>query len=86
MKTKKVGVIGAGAWGSAMACVSASNGHETVLWARNPNQVSEISKTHKNPSYLGDLEMERAIQATGDLDIAVSDADFLILAVPTMSP
>ena len=45
---KKVSVIGAGSWGTAIAFVLAENGHDCLLWARRSEQSEEINTVHKN--------------------------------------
>lgn len=80
-----VAVIGSGAWGSALACVSARAGHETRLWGRDPAVVSEIGRRHRNPAYLGDLALEPAIVAGTDLHETLARADLALLAIPTQS-
>ena len=80
-----VAVIGSGAWGSALACVSARAGHETRLWGRDPQVVSMISGSHRNPAYLGDLALEPAIVAHTSLRETLASADFALLAIPAQS-
>ncbi|RPI46957.1 MAG: NAD(P)-dependent glycerol-3-phosphate dehydrogenase [Betaproteobacteria bacterium] len=78
----RVGVIGGGAFGSAMACVMRRAGHETVLWAREPFTVQSINRDRMNPLYLPRVRLESGIRATNELADAVTDMDFLLLAVP----
>lgn len=81
----RIAVIGAGAWGSALACVCARAGHETVLWGRSDTCVDEINSTHTNVKYLGHLKLEDAIQATTDMGHALTNADVILLSIPTQS-
>jgi glycerol-3-phosphate dehydrogenase (NAD(P)+) len=75
----KAGVIGGGAWGTALAQVCARAGLETTLWAREADVVSSVNVSHENTSFLPGVELDPAIRATGDLaDLAGSD---LVLAV-----
>jgi glycerol-3-phosphate dehydrogenase (NAD(P)+) len=62
----KVGVIGGGAWGTALAQVAAEGG-ETLLWAREPEVVEAIERAHENPVFLPGIPLSPAIRATGDL-------------------
>jgi len=78
----KVGVIGGGAFGTAMACVMRRAGHDTVLWAREPFTVTSLARDGINPLYLPRVRVEPGIVATGDLAQAVHARDFLLLAVP----
>jgi glycerol-3-phosphate dehydrogenase (NAD(P)+) len=77
---KRVGVIGGGAWGTALAQVCARAGLETLLWAREPEVVESVNANHENRVFLAGVALEPSIRATanyGDL----CDSDF-ILAVP----
>jgi glycerol-3-phosphate dehydrogenase (NAD(P)+) len=75
----RAGVIGGGAWGTALAQVCARAGLDTLLWAREADVVASVNASHENRSFLPGIELERSIRATGDLgELAASD---LILAV-----
>ena len=76
----RVGVIGGGAWGTALAQVATFAGHKVILQAREPEVVAAIRADQENPIYLKDVELSPDITATTDLaDLAGCD---LILAVP----
>ena len=77
----RVSVIGAGSWGTALACTIAAGG-ETYLWSRDPDQAKEIENTRRNPRYLQDLEIPGAVHVTSDLADAVFRVPVIILAVP----
>jgi glycerol-3-phosphate dehydrogenase (NAD(P)+) len=62
-----VGVIGAGAWGTALAQMLASDGREVVLWAYEPEVVQAINADRRNPLYLPSATLAPSIRATGDL-------------------
>jgi glycerol-3-phosphate dehydrogenase (NAD(P)+) len=75
----KAGVIGGGAWGTALAQVCSRAGLETTLWARETDVVASINTSHENTSFLAGVDLDPAIRATGDFaDLAGSD---LVLAV-----
>ncbi len=77
---RTVGVIGGGAWGTALAQVAARAGRDVILWAREPEVVASINADHENATFLKDVPLEPSIQATGALaELAAAD---LILAVP----
>lgn len=80
---KKVAVIGAGSWGTAIAFVLAENGHDCLIWARRPDQVQEINEKHSNESYLPGVQLPSSLKATSDLHIAANHGDVMVLAVPT---
>ncbi|HEY6870627.1 MAG TPA: NAD(P)H-dependent glycerol-3-phosphate dehydrogenase [Novosphingobium sp.] len=76
-----IGVIGAGAWGTALAQVLASDGSAVQLWAREPELVAEINATHRNSLFLPDIELASTIRATGVVaDLAQCAA--LLVVVP----
>jgi len=62
-----VGVIGAGAWGTALAQMLASDGGGVLIWAFEPEVVTAINTDHRNLAYLPSAELSPAIRATGDL-------------------
>lgn len=62
-----IGVIGAGAWGTALAQAMASNGSEVVIWARESELVDEINRSHSNSLFLPSAKLAPSIRATGDL-------------------
>lgn len=77
-----VGIIGGGAFGTAMACVVRRSGHDVLLWAREAEVVSAINEAGVNTGFLAGVKLVPGIRATGDLGEAVRDRDFLLLAVP----
>ena len=64
---ERIGVIGGGAWGTALAQVAAAKGHETLLWAREPEVVASINDTHENAVYLPGRLLSPNVVATQDL-------------------
>jgi len=71
----KVGVVGGGAWGTALAQVAAANGDETLLWAREPEVIESVNAAHENTAFLPNIQLNSAIRATGELhDLAPCDA------------
>jgi len=81
----KVCIVGSGAWGSALACIAARAGHETVIWGRNEATVAEINTAHTNGKYLGDLLLDNAVTATTDLKQAATDSAIVLLSIPTQT-
>jgi glycerol-3-phosphate dehydrogenase (NAD(P)+) len=76
---KRAGVVGGGAWGTALAQVCARAGLETVLWAREREVVTAVNRDHENPLFLPGVALDPAIHATHDfVDLARSE---VILAV-----
>jgi glycerol-3-phosphate dehydrogenase (NAD(P)+) len=78
---ENVGVVGAGAWGVALAQVCARAGLKTRLWARETDVVEAINLTHQNPLFLPGVMLDPAIEATGDLH-SMASADLLLAVVP----
>lgn len=66
-ETAKIGVLGAGAWGTALAQMLASDGRPVLLWAREEELVAEINQRHCNSLYLPSAHLLETIRATGDL-------------------
>lgn len=79
---KRLAVIGAGAWGTALAIVARRAGLIPVLWARDPDVVAAINVRHENRTYLPGIALDPAVAATGDMRAAVADADAALLVVP----
>ncbi|MEW5809031.1 MAG: NAD(P)H-dependent glycerol-3-phosphate dehydrogenase [Actinomycetota bacterium] len=77
-------VMGAGAWGTALAKVLADAGNGVRLWARNPQRADEINRTQRNPGYV-DVALPASIHATGDYAEALDGACTVLLAVPSQT-
>ncbi len=70
-----LGVIGGGAWGTALAQVAATGGRETLLWALEDDVVAAVNRIHENPIFLPGLELDPAIRATGNFsELGACDA------------
>jgi glycerol-3-phosphate dehydrogenase (NAD(P)+) len=78
----RVGVIGGGAFGTAMACVMRRSGHAIALWAREPEVVAAINRDSLNPLFLPGIRLAEGLVATDDMGRATAQADFLVLAPP----
>jgi glycerol-3-phosphate dehydrogenase (NAD(P)+) len=74
-----LGVLGGGAWGTALAQVLASGGHQVRLWVREPEVVEAINGSHENPLFLPGRTLSDRIEATGD--IASMEAAAAVLVV-----
>jgi glycerol-3-phosphate dehydrogenase (NAD(P)+) len=77
----KLGVIGGGAWGTALAQVAAQGGQETLLWALEDDVVSAVNRIHENPIYLKGVKLEPAIRATGSFS-ELSECDAFLVVTP----
>ena len=77
-----VAVVGAGAFGTAMACVLRRAGHEVVLWAREPEVARAINESGVNRLFLPELPVAPGIRATPDLAAALEERKIVLVAVP----
>jgi glycerol-3-phosphate dehydrogenase (NAD(P)+) len=78
---QRIGIVGGGAWGTALAVTARRAGREIVLWAREAEVVTAINQRHENPLFLPGIAIDPAIVATGDIAAAAS-ADAVLLVVP----
>ena len=76
-------VVGAGAWGTALADLLARNGHEVKLWAYEPDVVATINQKHENVRFLGGHALSPSLVAVGDIGRAVDGAELVTLATPS---
>jgi len=91
---KRVGVIGGGAWGTALAQVCARKGLEVTVWAREPEVVAAINESHANPMFLPGVALDPAIRATAapeglagaDLILAVAPAQHMRASLTALAP
>ena len=78
----QIGVLAAGAWGTALAANWAQR-HHVAIWAREPEVVASINKDHVNHQFLPKISLPVNLKATGDLaDLCASDV--LVLATPVV--
>src|SRR6185295_18867525 len=80
---RRVAIIGAGSWGSALAILAARAGHDVQIWSRNTEVVHSISRDHVNPLYLKGARFGDSVRATEDLAEAVTEAELIVLAAPS---
>jgi glycerol-3-phosphate dehydrogenase (NAD(P)+) len=81
MTIERLAVIGAGAWGTALAQVVATGGRDTLLWAREPEVVEAVNSRHENTVFLPGQALDPAIRATADL-AEVETADAWLVVAP----
>lgn len=84
-KTSKIAILGGGAWGTALAAMARGSGHDTWLYARDEMMVEAINQTHRNPRYLGEIELPRAINASTDAAVVVERADAVLAVIPAQA-
>ena len=78
---KTVGILGAGAWGTALAQVCARAGLSPLIWAREPEVAEAIATSRRNPMFLPGIDLEPGISATVAME-ALLDCDFLLAVTP----
>ena len=78
----KLVVLGAGAWGTALA-ISFSNRHKVTLWSRDEAHVAELAASHQNQRYLPDVILPNLIAVEKKLDLALANADLALIATST---
>ena len=76
-------VLGAGAWGTALADLLARNGHETVLWAFEPDVRDAVNGTHVNVRFLPGAPLSPALRASTDLATGLDGASLVCVATPS---
>ncbi len=76
-------VIGAGAWGTAIADRLARNGHAVRLWAREDDVVASVNSTHINDHFLSGVALAPSLVATGDMAQALENAVLVVYAAPS---
>ena len=79
---KRIGIIGAGAWGTALALVARRAGLDVIVQAHEPEVAEAINESHENKLFLPGLALDPDIRATTDVAEAAAGVDALLLAVP----
>ena len=79
---RKIALIGAGSWGTAIAHLLGAKGKSVSMWAHSESTAQAINATHKNPKYLTDVELEN-VYATSSYEEALADAEALIMVCPS---
>ncbi len=81
---RKAAVIGAGSWGTALALVLHTNGHEVALWSVMESEIAMLKEKHEHVEKLPGVKLPEEICYTTDLREAVCGKEFLVLAVPSV--
>jgi len=77
-----ISVLGAGAWGSALAVVLAGR-HDVTLWARDPAQIAAMVAAHSNTRYLPGIAFPSGLTLSADLAAAIAGAELILVATPS---
>lgn len=84
MSMERVGVIGAGSWGTALAVVLAKNGHQVTVWSIIEDEITMLKEKHEHVDKLPGVKLPDSMEFTTDLEQAVQTSDMLVLAVPSI--
>ena len=79
----KVGVLGAGSWGTALSVLLHDNGHQVTIWSIDENEVKMLDEKREHELKLPGVKLAEDMVITGDLETAIQGKDFLVLAVPS---
>lgn len=80
----KIGVVGAGSWGTALALVLEKNGHQVTLWSSREKKAEELRNLRENKDKLPGVEIPKSIEITADMETAVKDKEMVVLGVPSL--
>ncbi len=80
---KKISILGAGSFGTAMAVVLGTKGFPVTIWAREDDVVSGINKNHQNPQYLTNVRLPEGVIASGSIEEALHGAEMILFATPS---
>src|SRR5436305_1240232 len=80
---EKVAVLGAGAWGTALAKVLADKGDPVSMYCRRPDLVAQINDEHVNGRYLPSAKLPATLRATTDLEESLSGASMVVFVAPS---
>lgn len=78
-----VGILGAGSWGTALSVLLSDNGHHVTVWSIDRNEVQMLNEKREHELKLPGVKLPDDMVITGDLEAAVKEKDFLVLAVPS---
>lgn len=78
-------VIGAGAWGTALAALLARDGAPVLAWTPEKDVAAAITRGHENPKYLPGIRLPEAVRATDEVENGLGEAQVVVWAVPTQA-
>ena len=80
----KIGVIGAGSWGTALSVVLANNGNEVLIWSIVEAEIEMLKEKHEHVDKLPGVKLSDSIDFTTDIEKTVKESEILVLAVPSV--
>lgn len=83
MKNKKIAILGAGSWGTALAILAARNGCQTLLWGHNPEHMLALATDRQNIRYLPNLPFPDNLQVTSELSDVATFSNLILICVPS---
>lgn len=83
MTPQRITVLGAGAWGTALAVVLHQNGHHVTLWGHDAVHLADVARDGANEKYLPSIPLPRDWRCEPQIELALADADLVVLAVPS---
>jgi len=79
----RIGILGAGSWGTALAMLLAGNGHAVQLWTHRASRAEEMAQARENSSYLPGLPFPDSLEISADLASVLTHAEILLIVVPS---
>lgn len=79
----RIGVVGAGSWGTTLADLLSRSGHEVSLWAREAEVVESILREHVNTLFLPGAPLDPRLHADADIEAVVRQAELIVMAAPS---
>ena len=83
MNNKKIAILGAGSWGTALAILAARNGCQTLLWGHNPEHMQALATERQNIRYLPNLPFPDNLQVTSALSDVATFSNLILICVPS---
>ncbi|MGZ8239946.1 MAG: NAD(P)H-dependent glycerol-3-phosphate dehydrogenase [Methylobacter sp.] len=80
---RKIGIMGAGSWGTALAILAARNGCRTLLWGRNPDHMAALARDRQNKRYLPDMSFPENLSVTSELSDVAELSNLVLVSVPS---
>ncbi|MBR4026165.1 MAG: NAD(P)-binding domain-containing protein, partial [Lachnospiraceae bacterium] len=81
---KKIGIIGAGSWGTALAVNLTNNGHEVTIWSIIEDEIRMLKEHREHLDKLPNIKLAESMQFTCNLQEAIIGKDLIVLAVPSV--
>jgi glycerol-3-phosphate dehydrogenase (NAD(P)+) len=80
---RKIGIMGAGSWGTALAILAARNGCRTLLWGRNPAHMAALARDRQNKRYLPDMSFPDNLSVTSELADIAEFSNLVLVSIPS---